>query len=89
MYKVRTGCKDIWNLFMIKGAVLSKNDIPICPTTAKEIPCELVSYTKAKTIYNSHIKNGDKNFFVNAYVHFYIDDQKFDGSYRGIWKDYN
>ena len=89
MYNIRTGCKDIWNAFMVKYANFSENDIPICPTTANKIPCELVSYTKAKTIYNSHMKKGDKNFFVDAYVHFYIDDYKFDGSRRGIWTNYD
>ena len=27
---IRKGCKDIWNAFMLKGAVYSKNDIPFC-----------------------------------------------------------
>lgn len=82
---VRAGCKDVWNAFMAQGAIFSPNDIPFCPTTAKEIPQALVSYTEARAIYNRQIKHGNKNFFVNAFVHFYQDDYKFDGKRCGIW----
>ena len=47
----------------------------------------MISFTQAKTIYNKRRKAGDKNFFENAFVHFYIDDYKFDGK-SGIWYDY-
>ena len=87
MLKVRKGCKDIWNSFMVCGAKFSANDIPHCPTTSKSIPQNLISFTQAKTIYNKHRKAGDKNFFENAFVHFYQDDYKFDGK-SGIWFDY-
>ena len=82
---VRAGCKDMWNAFMVKGAIFSPNGILFCPTAAKEIPQALVSYTEARAIYNRQIKRGNKNFFVNAFVHFYQDDYKFDGSRCGIW----
>ena len=82
---VRAGCKDVWNAFMAQGAIFSPNDIPFCPTTAKEIPKALVSYTEARAIYNRQMKCGNKNFFVNAFVHFYQDDYKFDGKRNGIW----
>lgn len=83
--KIRTDCRDVWNAFMVKGADFSKNGIPFCPTTAKEIPVELISYTEARAMYNRRVKAGDQNFFVNAHVHFYKDDYKFDGSRCGIW----
>ena len=83
--KIRAGCKDVWNAFMVKGATFSENGIPFCPTTAKEIPRELISYTEARATYNRRMKRGDKNFFVNAFVHFYQDDYKFDGKRCGIW----
>lgn len=70
---------------MVRGASFSPNDIPFCPTTADDIPHNLISYSEAKTIYNKQIKSGNKNFFVNAYVHFYISDVKFDGKISGIW----
>ena len=83
--KNRAGCKDMWNAFMVKGANFSENGIPFCPTTAKEIPQALISYTEARAIYNRQMKCGNKNFFVNALIHFYQDDYKFDGARCGIW----
>lgn len=35
---IRKSNKDMWNAFMVKGASFSKNDIPLCPTTAVEVP---------------------------------------------------
>ncbi len=61
----------MWNALMVKGAKFSESNIPFCPTTAEEIPRELISYTEARAIYNRRMKRGDKNFFVNAFVHFY------------------
>lgn len=83
--KIRADCKDVWNAFMVKGAKFSENGIPFCPTTAKEIPQALISYTEARAIYNRQMKRGNKNFFVNAFVHFYQHDYKFDGARCGIW----
>ena len=87
MLKIRKGCKDVWNAFMVRGAKFSANDIPICPTIVKNIPEYLISCAQAKTIYNKCKRAGDKNFFENVFVHFYIDDYKFDGK-SGIWFDY-
>ena len=83
--KIRADCRDVWNAFMVKESTFSKNGIPFCPTTAKEVPQDLVSYTEARTIYNRQMKHGNKNFFVNTFVHFYQDDYKFDGARCGIW----
>ena len=83
--KIRADCKDVWNVFMVRGATFSETGIPFCPTTAKEIPCNLISYTEARAIYNRQMKRGNKNFFVNAFVHFYQHDYKFDGKRCGIW----
>ena len=49
--QIRKNCKDIWNAFMVKGATFSKNDIPLCPTTAVEVPKKVISYKEARTIY--------------------------------------
>ena len=76
--------KDIENSFMVIGAKFTGNDIPYCPTTAQILPPQIISYAEAKTIYNQSLKRGDKNFKVDAFVHFYIDDEKFDGK-NGIW----
>lgn len=86
--KIRAGCIDMWNSLMVLGAKWSSNDIPLCLTTAKVIPENIISFAEAKTLYNKHKKAGEMDFFVNAFVHFYIDDQKFDGKRSGIWFDY-
>ena len=86
--KIRAGCEDVWNAFMVRAAKWSVNDIPLCPTTAKVIPENVISFAEAKTLCNKHKKVGEMDFFVNVFVHFYIDDQKFDGKRSGIWFDY-
>ncbi len=81
----RKNQKDCWNAFMVRGAKFSKNDIPYCPTTTDKIPSELISFSKAKTMYNKEMKKGNVNFKYNAFIHFYIDDQYFDGKRNSIW----
>jgi hypothetical protein len=74
--KIRKGCKDVFNAFMVEGCTFDgKYDIPVCAPTNIEIPTKLIAYdlTKSSTEYDS-------------YVHFYIDDQKFDGP-QGIWNN--
>ena len=67
--KIRKGCKDVWNAFMVEGATFCQPfDIPFCPTTLETIPNKLVPYTEAKSA------NGK-----GGIVHFYIDDYKFNG----------
>ena len=76
---IRKGIKDLWNAFMCENADFSKkNDIPFCPTTATELPTDIIPWDKAKAIYKSKIRS-DKNFRYNAFVCFYLDDHKFDG----------
>ena len=87
MNAARTGCHDIWNAHMAVGANFCAHDIPYCPTTAKAIPDNIITWEEAKAIYKKRITCGDKDFKVNAFVCFYIDDYKFDGA-RGIWHDY-
>lgn len=70
----RKGCRDVFNAFMVEGATFEgKYDFPVSSTIKEEIPTKLIAYdlTKSSTDYDS-------------YVHFYIDDYKFDGK-RGIW----
>ena len=83
--KISADCRDVWNAFMVKGATFSESGIPFCPTTVKELPRQLISYTKAREIYNRQIKRGNKSFTVDAFVHFYQHDYKFDGNRCGIW----
>lgn len=83
--KTRKGCHDIWNAFMVSDATFSDHDIPFCPTTANNYPAKLISYIDAKSIYKKELANGNSQFYINAYVHFCIDDQKFDGICSSIW----
>ena len=84
----RKGCKDIWNAFMCEGIDFSKSkhDIPFCPTAVTEIPKQIITWDTAKQIHRKGISQGDKNYFYNAFVCFYIDDHKFDGP-KGIWNN--
>ena len=79
----RKGVQDTWNAFMVDSASFTANDIPILIGSSK-IPVGLIPYDEAKTIYNKRIKN-EPDFKDNRFVHFYIDDQKFDGKKNSIW----
>lgn len=82
---VRSGIVDIWNAFMLEGASYAEHDIPICPTTARSYPSRLVSWPEAKRLHKKALRRGDKEYKINAYVHFYVDDAKFDGIKSSIW----
>lgn len=72
---------------MVRGATFTENDIPICPTTAKEVPHDIITWEEAKAIYKKHRIKKDLSFKHDAFVCWYLDDHKFDGL-RGIWHDY-
>lgn len=83
--KPRIGSKDLWNAEHLKDADFSEgNDIPCCLRCTGTIPIELIAYDDAKTLHKKRVKK-DHNYRVNKYVHFYIDDQKFDGNRESIW----
>ena len=85
MQQPRTGCKDIWNAFMVKDASFDiGSDMPIC-ISSDIIPASLISYEDAKSIYKKEMKKGNKDFHSDSFVMFYIDDHKFDGKRTGIW----
>lgn len=86
--KTRKGCKDIWNAAMLSGASFSENDIPVCPTTAKDPPHDIITWEEAKSIYKKHCVMEDLEFVHDAFVCWYIDDYKFDGPH-GIWYSYD
>jgi len=81
----RKGIHNIgWNAFMVSGARFSKNDIPLCPTTANTVPRNILTYKEAKELYHKEIKHGNKDFRNDSFVCFYEDDQGFDST-CGIW----
>lgn len=84
----RSGCKDIWNAFMVEDAVFGKFDIPFCPNTGTELPKDQVTWEEAKRIHRIHVSKKECDYYEDVYINWYIDDYKFDGS-RGIWHDYN
>lgn len=69
---------------MVKNASFTENDMPICPTTAGALPERLISYKEAKTIFNKR-KGKEPHFHEGSFVHFYLDDQAFDGKRTSIW----
>lgn len=83
--ETRKGCCDVWNAYMVKGATFSTNDIPLCPCAVTASPKSLISYEEARLIYNRQRQQKNYDFYVDAFVHFYLDDQKFDGPVSGIW----
>lgn len=81
----RKGIVDVWNAFMVKDAEFDEFDIPMCPTTAKSYPQKLISWKDAKTLHNKELKNGNINYRLHSFIHFYLDDVKFDGAKSSVW----
>ncbi len=82
----RKGIVDVWNAFMVEGARMCDEDIPLCPCTLDSEPQQLVSWPEAKRICRRQRRQGNKDFHVKALVHFYVDDHKFDGVFSGVWQ---
>lgn len=81
---IRKGLKVIWwKPELVKEALFDDIDIPFCPTTAKTIPSDIITYEEAKRIYKREIKI-NPYFKCDCFVCFYMDDYKFD-TFRGIW----
>ena len=80
----RKGIFDMWKSSLYQGVTLSELDNPLVHTTATDPPKAVVSWHEAK---NKHAKNvaflGD-DYHINAFLHCYIDDVKFDGEREGI-----
>ena len=84
-HKIRKGCKDIWNSKMIDDATMLKD----MPTTHSSniIPKKLISYTDALAIDKQNQSIGNKKYRIDAFIHFYIDDYKFDND-NGVWQKF-
>lgn len=80
----RNGLIDVWNSFMCNDAEFTSNDIPCCPTIMTEIPKQIFTWPEAREVHNKAVKT-NKDYFCDAFVCFYVDDQKFDGIRSGIW----
>lgn len=84
----RPGIKDLWNAYLLEGANWSNNGNPVAKTTAITPPKAIVSYKEAKFI-NKLKAKGEPDYKVNAFIHFYIDDDQFDSKTNGIWSKPN
>lgn len=82
----RTGMKDIWNAFMLEGAEFAESDVPICPCTASSAPLSVISWPRAKALHKNMLRKGNRTYRHRAFIHFYVDDCKFDGARTGIWQ---
>ncbi len=81
---IRTGCHDEWYAFLVEGAEFTiGSDIPICACTAKDVPQELILYEDAKKLHKETIVD-NPHYHINAFVHFYEDDYRFNGPREGI-----
>ena len=80
----RGGIKDLWNAYLLEGAEWTKNGNPVVKTTATEQPKAVVSYKDAKCIDKLKRKN-EPNYKVDAFIHFYLDDEQFDCKTSGLW----
>lgn len=84
---IRKGLRDtwVWRASMLVGATFDRWDIPICPANTTSVPKRVISWTEAKALYKKEMRKGNKNFQCDAFIHFYLDDYKFDGLRIGIW----
>ena len=70
---------------MVENALFTiGSDMPLCKSSSEVIPTNLISYDDAKHIHKTRIKENSE-YHVDAFIHFYIDDQKFDGKRSSIW----
>ena len=84
--KVRKGVVDLWNAFMLDGAEInSVTDMPLCPTTAQTIPTALISWQDAKRMHRKEMLRRNSQYRCDLFIHFYCDDQYFDGKLSSIW----
>ena len=82
----RSGCKDIWNAWMIdEQTEWDVGDIPFCPTTAIGVPSNLVFYKDAVDAHRKHMQKLGSDYQVEAFLHGWGDDYKFDARRNSIW----
>ena len=80
----RAGIKDMWNASLAQGASWSVNENPRARTTATVPPNDVISYKRAKELHKVlHCSN--PKYKINSFIHFYIDDNCFDGKRSGLW----
>lgn len=85
--------KNIYNFFENAWSIIESNDeyfndlgFPICIPLKQSVPNRIISWSNAKELYKK-ISCTNSDFKIDAYVHFYMDDQNFDGRYKGVWNN--
>ena len=82
----RPGCKDVWNAWMLdERTEWDIGDIPFCPTTTSRVPSKLVFYKDAIDAHRKHMRKLGPDYQIEAYLHGWGDDYKFDARKNSIW----
>ena len=82
----RRGLIDLWNSELYEEADWTELDNPQVRSTAVRLPTAVISWRDAKRIHKDSIARGERSYHVHAFIHCYIDDQKFAGEREGIWR---
>ena len=86
--KPRASVSDLWNSSLYEGANWTELDNPEVASTAKGMPTAVIPWHEAKRTHKHKMAKGLRDYHVDAFIHCYIDDQKFDGEREGIWKQW-
>lgn len=78
--------KTLWHSIEDNDEFFNNLGYPICVPSNQSVPKRIISWTEARKIYKDMIKI-NTHFRIDAYVHFYLDDQNFDGPYKGVWNN--
>lgn len=84
--KPRAGLVDIWNSTLYENAQWTELDNPVVASTVQAVPTSIVPWHEAKRIHKRNIAKGSPDYHIDAFIHCYLDDHKFDGEREGIWK---
>lgn len=87
-HEKRPGIGDLWNSGLYEGAIWTELDNPQTSTTAKKAPNSVISWPEALSLHRRNVRTGNGDYHIDAFIHCYIDDRKFDGSRGGIWKNW-
>lgn len=77
--------EDLWNASLCKGAEWTANGLPKVRTTASALPSKMIAWPEAKRLHRMNIAAGNHLYRIHAFIHCYVDDQKFDGKRTSIW----
>jgi hypothetical protein len=85
---INSSITDLWNAKLYEGASFTKLDNPKVYCTAENIPSSVISWPKAKQLHKEQMKAGNENYFNPSFIHFFVDDSRFDGPNNSIWRNW-